>query len=163
MAENQRQQSLGSLLGQLDAHIQGEKQASQEQAAQYAAQQQAQVLQGMYEKAWSELQKDGIDRPRLQNIYGAVGKHYGFSEQELGNVYDHRLVRMMKDAAAYRALQQQKGAVTQRVQGTQGAQASPRIQPRNNQGAQERSKDQALAAKFKSGRAKLSDLAAYLA
>lgn len=152
VAENQRQQQIGNYLSQLDQQINGEKQ----RAAQEAQAREQQMRKSMFEKSWQELSKDGIDKPKLQKIYGDVSKNYGFSDEELGNVYDHRLVRMMKDAAAYRELQAQKSVVTKKVQD------APRMPSRQNAPAQER-KDQALNQKFKSGRAKLNDLAAYLA
>jgi hypothetical protein len=151
VAENQRQRQLSAYLNQLDQQINGEKQ----RAAQEREQRQKQSLQSMYQTAWSELQKDGIDKPKLEKIYGSVQKTYGFSPEELGNVYDHRLVRLMKDATAYQALKAQKPEVTKKVQ---AAQPMP-----NKQNAPAREKlDKALENKFRTGRAKLNDLAAYL-
>jgi hypothetical protein len=151
VAEQQRQRQIGNYLNQLDQQINGEKQ----QAELQRSQQFQQHLQQQYQKAWDDLSKDGIDKPKLQKIYGDTSKHYGFSNEELGNVYDSRLVRMMKDAAAYRDLQAQKSVVTKK------AQDAPRMPSRQNAPAQERI-DKALDSKFKSGRAKLNDLAAYL-
>ena len=151
VAETQRQRQLSAYLNQLDQQISGEKQ----RAAQERDQRQKQSLQSMYQTAWSELQKDGIDKPKLEKIYGSVQKTYGFSPEELGNVYDHRLVKLMKDATAYQALKAQKPEVTKKVQ---AAQPMP-----NRQNAPAREKlDKALENKFRTGRAKLNDLAAYL-
>lgn len=151
VAETQRQRQLSAYLNQLDQQISGEKQ----RAAQERDQRQKQSLQSMYQAAWSELQKDGIDKPKLEKIYGSVQKTYGFSPEELGNVYDHRLVKLMKDATAYQALKAQKPEVTKKVQ---AAQPMP-----NRQNAPAREKlDKALENKFRTGRAKLNDLAAYL-
>ena len=151
VAENQRQRQLSAYLNQLDQQINGEKQ----RAAQEREQRQKQSMQSMYQTAWSELQKDGIDKPKLEKIYGSVQKTYGFSPEELGNVYDHRLVKLMKDATAYQALKAQKPEVTKKVQ---AAQPMP-----NRQNAPAREKlDKALENKFRTGRAKLNDLAAYL-
>jgi hypothetical protein len=151
VAEQQRQRQISAYLNQLDQQINGEKQ----QAELQRSQQFQQHLQQQYQKAWDDLSKEGIDKPKLQKIYGDTSKHYGFSNEELGNVYDSRLVRMMKDAAAYRDLQAQKSVVTKK------AQDAPRMPSRQNAPAQERI-DKALDSKFKSGRAKLQDLAAYL-
>lgn len=74
---------------------------------------------------------------------------------ELANVYDHRLVRALRDAAAYQALKAQKPAVMQK------AQNAPRMPSKQAAPAQVR-RDQAIEQKFKSGRAKLNDLAAFL-
>ena len=151
VAENQRQRQLSAYLNQLDQQINGEKQ----RAAQEREQRQKQSMQSMYQTAWSELHKDGIDKPKLEKIYGSVQKTYGFSPEELGNVYDHRLVKLMKDATAYQALKAQKPEVTKKVQ---AAQPMP-----NRQNAPAREKlDKALENKFRTGRAKLNDLAAYL-
>ena len=151
VAENQRQREIGNYLSQLDQQINGEKQKAAEQQAQA----QEAARRKMFETSWTELQKDGIDKPKLQKIYGDTSKNYGFSNEELGNVYDHRLVKMMQDAAAYRDLKAQKPAVTKKVQD------APRMPSRQHQPAQDR-RDQALENKFKSGRAKLNDLAAFL-
>ena len=109
----------------------------------------------LYERAWGELQKDGIDKPALSKIYEGANKAYGFTPEELGQVYDPRLVRMMKDAAAYQALKAQKPAVTAKVN------AAPRVPTRQTAPAQER-KSQALNARFRSGRASLNDLAQFI-
>lgn len=151
VAENQRQNSINSYLSQLDNQIKGEKQQAQAQAEQAAQAQRAQ----MFEKSWQELSKDGIDKPKLQKIYGDVSKSYGFSDEELGSVMDHRMVKVMKDAVAYRELQAQKAVVTKKVA------EAPKMPSRQNAPAKERT-DKALEGKFKSGRAKLNDLAAFL-
>jgi hypothetical protein len=65
------------------------------------------------------------------------------------------MVQVMRDAVAYRALKAQKADVTKKVQ------AAPRLPTRQAQPANER-RDRELDAKFKSGKAKLNDLAAYL-
>lgn len=151
VAESQRQQAVAKYLQQLDAQIAGEKQSAQQEQTQ--RQQQAQKQ--LYERAWSELQKDGIDKPALSKIYGEANKVYGFTPEELGQVYDPRLVRMMKDAAAYQALKAQKPAVTAKVA------AAPKMPTRQTSPAQER-QAKALDNKFRSGKAKLNDLAALL-
>jgi hypothetical protein len=152
VAENQRQRQVMAFLNQLDSQIQGEKTQAQTEAAQREQQTKAK----MYENAWNELSKDGIDKPKLQKIYSEASKSYGFTDDELGGVYDPRMVRVLRDAAAYRNLQAQKAVVTKKVQ------AAPRMPQRQASPAQER-RDQAIENKFKSGRAKLNDLAAFLA
>lgn len=42
-------------------------------------------------------------------------KTYGYSEQEIKNVYDHRHVLILKDAMAYRAMQSKKPELTKKV------------------------------------------------
>ena len=152
VAENQRQRQVMAFLNQLDTQIQGEKQAAQVEASQRELQTKAK----MYENAWNELSKDGIDKPKLQKIYTEASKSYGFTDEELGGVYDPRMVRVLRDAAAYRNLQAQKAVVTKKVQ------EAPRMPNRQASPAQDR-REKALEQKFKSGRAKLNDLAAFLA
>ena len=151
VAETQRQRQISNYLNGLNQQIEGEKQQAKAQADQRSAQ----AMKQAYETAWQELSKDGIDKPKLQKIYADVGKAYGFTNEELGAVYDHRLVRALKDAAAYRALQAQKPAVMQK------AQAAPRMPTKQTPPAQER-RDKELDNRFRTGRAKLNDLAAFL-
>lgn len=152
VAENQRQTAIRNYLNQLDSQIQGEKQQQTLQQQQY----QEQIKRQAFQTAWSELQKDGLDKPKLAKIYGDVSKLYGFSADELGNVYDHRLVRALRDAAAYRELQAQKGQVTKKV-----AQA-PKMPSRQHTSPAQTKRQQEIDSRFRNGRAKLSDLAALL-
>jgi len=151
VAENQRQRQINSYLNGLNQQIEGEKQQAKAQADQRAQQQ----IKQQFDTAWQEISKDGIDKPKLQKIYSDVSSKYGFSNEELANVYDHRLVRALRDAAAYQALKAQKPAVMQK------AQNAPRMPSKQAAPAQVR-RDQAIEQKFKSGRAKLNDLAAFL-
>ncbi len=151
VAEQQRQRQIGNYLNQLDQQINGEKQ----RVAMESKQHQDQLLQRQYAQAWEALSKEKIDKPALAKIYGDVTKTYGFTEAELGNVYDPRLVKMMRDASAYQSLKAQKSTVTKQVQ------AAPKMPQRQATPIQER-KSKELNSRFKSGRAKLSDLAEYL-
>lgn len=151
VAENQRRQSIINVVSQLDQQIAAERQSLTQRQQQQAEQ----WRQAAFQKSWAELSKDGIDRDKLAKVYGDVSKAYGITPQELSNVYDHRLVRMMRDAAAYRELQAQKPAVKQRVE------AAPKLPNRQNPTPQDR-KSQQIESRFKGGKAKLNDLAAYL-
>jgi len=151
MAEQQRQLQIGNYLSQLDQQINGEKQ----RAAMESKQHQDQLLQKQYAQAWETLSKEKIDKPALAKIYGDVTKTYGFTEAELGNVYDPRLVKMMRDASAYQSLKAQKSTVTKQVQ------AAPKMPSRQSNPIADQ-KRQAIDNRFKGGRAKLGDLAAYL-
>lgn len=149
VAEVQRQKQIGNYLQGIDKQLAAERQ----QADQQSKQRQQQALAKQYEATWQALATEKIDKPALTKIYGDVGKSYGFTESELANVYDHRLVKMMRDATAYQALKAAKPAVQKQVA------AAPKLtskQPNTQR------KDQALESRFKSGRARLSDLAAYL-
>ncbi len=151
VAESQRQSDIKEFLGGLENQILQEKQAAQQEQAQ----RQQQATKQQFERAWVELSKDGIDKPALAKIYEGANKLYGFSADELNTVYDPRMVRVLKDAAAYQALKAQKPAVTAKVT------AAPKLPVRQPTPAKER-QTQALENKFRSGKAKLNDLAALL-
>ena len=151
VAENQRQRQISNYLNGLNQQIESEKQTAKAQQENLTkAQRDKQIAE-----SWEVLFKEGIDKPKLSKIYSDVSSKYGFSNDELSSVCDHRMVQVMKDAIAYQALKAQKPAVMQK------AQNAPRMPSRQAAPAQERL-DKALDSKFKSGRAKLNDLAAYL-
>jgi hypothetical protein len=151
VAESQRQRQIGAYLNQLDQQINGEKQRAIQQQSQYAQEEWNQK----HQQAWSELQKDGFDRQKLTSLYEKTISNYGFTHDDLNTVMDARMVRVMKDAAAYRELQSQKQNVTKKVAN------APRMPTRQTTQANNRISD-AVHAKFKSGRAKLSDLVSIL-
>ena len=151
VAENQRQQSVSAYLQSLDQKIGGERQRAEHEAAQLRNQ----SLEQQYRKTWEVLEKEKIDKPKLASIYEGVSKTYGFSQEELSNVYDHRLVKMMRDAQAYQALKAQKPDVVRKVSD------AARMPNRQTTPSQDKNR-QALDRKFKTGTAKLKDLAAYL-
>ena len=152
VAESQRQQQIRAFLGALDANLQREREQASAQAQAMQQRQHQQTIAA----SWAELEKDKIDRPALVKIYESTSKHYGFEPQEFGNVTDHRLVRLMRDAVAYRELKAKAPDVTRKAQDAPRMPAARQATP-----AQERQK-QALDTRFKGGRAKLNDLAAYL-
>lgn len=151
VAENQRRQSIVAVVGHLDQQIMAERQAIEQRQAE--AIQQARTE--MFQKSWAELQKDGIDREKLAKAYSDVSKAYGFSGDELAQVLDHRQVRVMLDALAYRQLKAQKPAVQKKVD------AAPKLPQKATPTVKDR-KSQQLEGRFKGGRAKLNDLASYL-
>jgi hypothetical protein len=147
--EQQRQKQIGDYLNSLDQQIQAERQQAQSMQAQQQAMNQKQA----FDHAWKNLADAKIDRAALESIFFTASKNYGFSQQELTNIYDHRAVLMMKDAAAYRELQSKKAEVTKKTD------SAPRLPNKQNVS---NPKSKAVEQKFKSGRAKLTDLAAYL-
>lgn len=151
VAENQRRQSIVAVLGQLDQQISAERQEIERRQAE--AMQQARTE--MFQCSWAELQKDGIDREKLAKAYSDVSKAYGFSGDELAQVLDHRQVRVMLDALAYRQLKEQKAVVQKKVD------AAPKLPQKATPTVKDR-KTQQLEGRFKGGRAKLGDLASYL-
>lgn len=151
VAENQRRQSIVAVLGHLDQQIAAERQEIERRQAE--AMQQARSE--MFQRSWAELQKDGIDREKLAKAYSDVSKAYGFSGDELAQVLDHRQVRVMLDALAYRQLKDQKAVVQKKVD------AAPKLPQKATPTVKDR-KSQQLEGRFKGGRAKLNDLASYL-
>lgn len=151
VAENQRRQSIVAVLGHLDQQIAVERQEIERRQAE--AMQQARTE--MFQRSWAELQKDGIDREKLAKAYSDVSKAYGFAGDELAQVLDHRQVRVMLDALAYRQLKEQKAVVQKKVD------AAPKLPQKATPTVKDR-KTQQLEGRFKGGRAKLGDLASYL-
>lgn len=151
VAENQRRQSIVAVLGHLDQQIAVERQ----EIERWQAEAMQQARSEMFHRTWAELQKDGIDREKLAKAYSDVSKAYGFSGDELAQVLDHRQVRVMLDALAYRQLKEQKTAVQKKVD------AAPKLPQKATPTVKDR-KSQQLEGRFKGGRAKLGDLASYL-
>jgi hypothetical protein len=147
--EQQRAALVQSRLQQLQQGMQTEQMQSQ--------QMQAQQRQQLFQRAWGVLQEKGIDKPKLAGIYQEASKRYGFGEQEFANVYDPRLVLALRDAVAFRALQDKKPAVQQKVQ------AAPKLPATKQPVARSETKIKQLETRFtRKGGAKLDDLAAYL-
>lgn len=151
VAESHRQQQIKSFLMNLDQKMHQER----AQAAEMAQRTQQEATQKTIQKSWEELEKLKIDKPKLAEIYKKTNEAYGFSQAEMAGITDHRLVKMMADATAYRALK------TQAPQVVQKANSAPRMPSKQNQPANARV-TQAVNERFKSGRAKLNDLANYL-
>jgi hypothetical protein len=148
VAENQRQNQIRQILGTLEQQTQAERQRANQERQQAQENQLSQIKA----RTWQELEKANIDKPKLENIYQNVMKNYGYEPKDFATVTDHRLVKMMADAVAYRALKAKAPEVTQK------AKDAPRLQ---NKQLVSNKVDAAREARFKSGRAKLNDLAAY--
>lgn len=147
--EQQRAAHVQSRLQQLQQWMQAEQAQSM--------QMQAQQRQQLFHRAWGVLQEKGIDTPKLAGIYQEASKRYGFGEQEFSKVYDPRLVLALRDAVAYRALQDKKPAVQQK------AQSAPKLPATKQPVARSETKIKQIEARFaRKGGAKLDDLAAYL-
>ena len=151
VAESQRQQQINEFLGSLDNEIKSER----TQAQKRAEDSQAQTIAQLRKQSWSELEKAKIDEPALRNIYTNVMKTYGYKPEEMGGINDHRLVLALRDAVAYRELKAKVPEVTRKVQ------EAPRLPNKQASPVQERQRKE-LDSRFKGGRAKLNDLAAYL-
>lgn len=146
--EQQRQAAVQGVLAQLEQGMQREQQQTTAQRAQ--------MTQQEISRAWGVLGQQGIDKPKLAALYDTVAEKYGVPLDKLHTVTDPTLVLIMRDAAAYQGLKDKKAAVVKKVQEApklpQQRQSVPKSEQRNKQ----------LNARFASGRAKLSDLAAYI-
>ena len=146
--ENQRAQAIQGVLQQLEQGVNQERAQSQHQMQEAKARQ--------YERAWAELSKDGIDKPKLTGIFQTMTAKYGVPAERLANVDDPAVVRIMRDAAAYQDLLARKATVTKKATSAPALPAQRQSVPRNEQ------RNQALNKRFATGSAKLGDLAAYL-
>lgn len=149
--EVQRHKQISGVLQGLDQQINAERQL----AAHDAQQAQLQKAHRQYQETWEALSAEGVDKAALHSVFSTVQKTYGLTEHELSQVYDLRLVKVLRDAAAYQAIKANRPAVAQKVA------AAPRIPSRQN-GSVNTARDKAINQKFASGRAKLSDLASIL-
>lgn len=146
--EQQRAAAINNVLQQLEIGV------NQERAMTMQQQQQAKAQQ--YERAWAELSKDGIDKPKLAGIFKTISSKYGVTSERLANVDDPVVVRIMRDAAAYQELQSRKSAVTKKAQDAPKLPAQRQSVPRNEQA------NKRLEARFNGGRARLKDLSAWI-
>lgn len=151
VAEKQRQEYLSQFIGQIDQQIH----ATRQQAEQEAKSSQMAMDRELFQKSWETLQREGIDRDKLGKLYDDTAKTYGIPKERLLTIMDAQSVMVMRDAIAYRNLQS-KAKETAKV-----AKDAPRLPNKQNTPQQTR-KSQAMDAKFKSGKAKLNDLAAFL-
>lgn len=147
--EQQRERFVASTLQQLEQGIQRE--TAEQEATRKRQEAEA------YEATWTELKKDGLDKPALKKIFDTMQEKYKVPPARLAAVYDPVLVRIMRDAAAYQELKDKKAAVVKKVQNAPKLPAQRQSVPKQEQ------QNKALNAKFASGKAKLKDLAAYIA
>jgi hypothetical protein len=146
--EQQRERAISGILAQLEQGVQGE--FAKQQAAQKEAETRA------YKQTWEVLTKEGIDPPKLKKIFDVMSSDYSVTAAQLAKVNDPTLVRIMRDAAAYRELQKEKPAVTKKATEAPRLPAQRQTTPRSEQRAK------ALTQRFSTGKATLNDLAAYL-
>lgn len=142
-------------------------QSAQQQQALQAQQQQQQHIQGLVRQEQTKLLermpelKDEGKRREFYNDYMATAQRYGFTPAEAQNVFDHRLLMMVKDAAAYHKMKADKPKVVQKVQ-----QKAPPVQsPGQRASEAERSvqKRQELIQRAKSRGGNIEDIAAAIA
>jgi hypothetical protein len=146
--EQQRANAIQSVLAQLEQGMTHEQQQAQ------AKQQEA--MQREVSRAWGVLGQQGIDKPKLVEIYDKVSSKYSIPKAMLESLTNPQAVLIMRDALAYQGLKEKKAEVVKK------ANESPKLPqrqsvPKNEQRAQQ------LNRRFASGKAKLSDLAAFIA
>lgn len=90
----------------------------QQQSTQAEQQKQVELIQreqqALYE-AHPEL-RDPAARQAFRQQASDTIQHYGFTQQELDSVYDHRLIGMLKDLSEYRKLKAAKPAVQKKAE-----------------------------------------------
>jgi hypothetical protein len=147
--EVERERLVTNALQHIDKAIQSETQRGSEQ-------QQRQLLEDRA-RALSELEsKDGLSNEKIGQIFQTVQKLYGFPVERFQQVREAGLVRMMRDAAAYNDLVGKRDAAKKKVAD------APRL-PQQRQSSTKRAEaTKSLNQRFRSGKAKLNDLAAYL-
>ncbi len=146
--ERQRAEAIRGVLTQLEQGMQAEQAKAQ--------QLQEQQRRERHSSAWEALQKDGIDRPTLQKVFSTVTSKYGLTAEQMAGVDDPRVVRMMKDAAAYHDLQAKKTEVTKK------AKEAPRLPPPKQSVPRSEQIDKRMNTRFRSGKANVDDLAAFI-
>jgi len=104
-------------------------------------------------KAWEVLTKEGIDKPKLKSIFDTMISKYGETPERLSGVTDPTIVKIMRDAAAYQDLLAKKEAATKVVK------TAPKMPAQRQSVPQDERKSKQLNDRFRTGRAKLGDLA----
>ena len=94
-----------------DTKVQKQQEQQQQQQLQAFTQQQTQLLAEKLPDI-ADPQKGEVIKKGLME----VGEHYGFSQQELESVRDHRYILAMYDAMRFRKLLQKRGKATSKKQ-----------------------------------------------
>lgn len=91
---------------------QRQAQAAREQFLQLRQQQLAETVSREQEQLFTKVPewRDPSKYTEAANTIAKTGQDYGFSLDELSGLVDHRMILVLKDAAAYRALQATKPA-----------------------------------------------------
>jgi hypothetical protein len=121
------------------------------QAAKQQMDSQNQVIQGTLMKRYALEQKDKLlgykpelqDRKKLEAYHGDLLKtlhHYGKDENDLAQVYDADIIRMIEDLGNYRKILSARKAARRKAQGAPVLAPSTRQSPQGKQ-AKARNKD----------------------
>lgn len=147
--EEQRSRAVSGVLAQIEQGLREE----QARAAQLAQQNRQAALQ----QAWTDLAREGIDRPALESMVHKAAKHYGLNAEAIAAAVDNaHAALVLRDALAYRELKAKKAEVTKKAQAAPALPAARQPVPKQEQ------RMKALDSRFRSGKAKLGDLAAFL-
>lgn len=146
--ERQRASAIQGVMAQIEQGLQQE-QAQRDRLLE-------QNRNAAFKQAWDVLQTEGFDRPKLETLYEKASKTFGFTKDELATLMDPKAVLVLRDALAFRDLKAKKAEVTQ-----QAAKAPPLPAQRQTVPKQEQ-RLKSLNTRFASGKAKLSDLAAFI-
>lgn len=147
--EQQRERAVHGVFAQIDQGIQQEK-ARKEQLQQ-------QNREAALKQAWTELEGEGVTVPVLQEMVNKASKYYGAPAELVSSRVESALeARVLRDAIAYRDLKAKKAEVTK-----QAAKAPPLPAQRQTVPKQEQ-RMKSINNRFASGKAKLTDLAAFL-
>ena len=98
------------------------QQAVKEQQAVFDKQQHVELVKAVPEFRDPEKYKTWRDSANL-----AMGKHYGFQEQEVSNITNSRILQVMRDAMQWRTLQAAKPAAKKHISNVPVLASSPRI------------------------------------
>lgn len=149
VTEQQRANAVHGVLAQLEQGMQ--------QEGQKATQERTEAQQREISRAWGVLGQQGIDKAKLSDIYDKVSTKYGVSKERLSGVTDPAVVLIMRDAIAFQGLKDKKAEVVKK------AQEAPKLPPKRQSVPKNEQVNQQLGRKFASGKAKLNDLAAFIA
>ena len=104
--------------------MQQQQAALQEQQVQEFTQQQAKLLAERLPAIVDPKKGEAIKKGLME-----VGNHYGFTEQELGSVKDHRYILAMYDAMRYRKLVEKRGKATSKTESLPNVTAGAKKRP----------------------------------
>lgn len=148
VAENARTQAIHGVLRQIEEGMRAE--------AGKATQEQQQTAQADFHRAWGVLGQEGIDKPKLQQIFEGVHELYGVPKEKFARVTDPALVLMMRDALKFRELDKKTAGIKKQV-----AKAPPVPAARQPVPQATRANKQ-LDTRFRSGKASTRDLGRWL-
>ena len=147
--EQERARAIGELTSKLSAAIEADQNRikaveKEQEAAQAAA-------------AWDVLSAKGFDKAKLGDVYTKAMSAYGVQAATFGKILDPGIALALKDALAYRELQAKKPQIANRVKEAERLPTAKKSLPTSER------VNKALGEKFSRGRAKVDDLAAFLA